>query len=59
LNCNIFGGNRNLLDFISVGEDAHGNANAVWTDDASQTPKAIMYSRQIGGPTLGKKPPIA
>jgi hypothetical protein len=59
LNCNIFGGNRNLLDFISVGEDAHGNANAVWTDDASQTPKAIMYSKQIGGPTLGKKPPIA
>lgn len=59
LNCNIFGGNRNLLDFISVGEDAHGNANAVWTDDASQTPKQIMYGKQIGGPTLGKKPPIA
>ena len=57
LNCNIFGGNRDLADFISVTIDADGNANAVWTDDASQSPKAIMYSKQIGGPTTGKLPP--
>lgn len=59
LNCNIFGGNRDLLDFISVAIDARGNANAVWTDDASQSPKAVMFSKQIGGPTTVKKPPIA
>jgi hypothetical protein len=59
LNCNIFGGNRDLLDFISVAIDGSGNANAVWTDDASQSPKAVMYSKQIGGPTTGKQPPIA
>ena len=57
LNCNIFGGNRDLADFISVTVDADGNANAVWTDDASQSPKAIMFSKQIGGPTTGKLPP--
>jgi hypothetical protein len=59
LNCNIFGGNRNLLDFISVAIDGHGKANAVWTDDASQSPKAVMFSKQTGGPTTGKQPPIA
>ena len=59
LNCNIFGGNRDLLDFISVAIDGSGNANAVWTDDASQSPKAVMYSKQIGGPTTGNQPPIA
>ena len=26
LNCDVFGGNRNLLDFISVAIDGHGNA---------------------------------
>ena len=57
LNCNIFGGNRDLADFISVTVDADGNANAVWTDDASQSPKAIMFSKQIGGPRTGKLPP--
>jgi len=57
LNCNIFGGNRDLADFISVTIDGYGNANAVWTDDASQSPKAIMYAKQIGGPTTGHKPP--
>jgi len=57
LNCNIFGGNRDLADFISVTIDANGNANAVWTDDASQSPKAIMFSKQIGGLTTGKLPP--
>jgi hypothetical protein len=57
LNCNIFGGNRDLADFISVTVDGDGNANAVWTDDASQSPKAIMFSKQIGGPTTGKLPP--
>jgi hypothetical protein len=57
LNCNIFGGNRDLADFISVTVDVDGNANAVWTDDASQSPKAIMFSKQIGGPTTGKLPP--
>jgi len=57
LNCNIFGGNRDLADFISVTIDADGNANAVWTDDASQSPKAIMFAKQIGGPTTGKLPP--
>ncbi len=57
LNCNIFGGNRDLSDFISVTVDVDGNANAVWTDDASQSPKAIMFSKQIGGPTTGKLPP--
>ena len=57
LNCNIFGGNRDLADFISVTIDVDGNANAVWTDDASQSPKAIMFSKQIGGPTTGKLPP--
>ena len=57
LNCNIFGGNRNLADFISVTIDANGNANAVWTDDASQAPKAIMFAKQIGGLTTGKLPP--
>ena len=57
LNCNIFGGNRDLADFISVTIDANGNANAVWTDDASQSPKAIMFAKQIGGPTTGKLPP--
>jgi len=35
------------------------NAHAVWTDDASQSPKAVVYSKQIGGPTTGKQPPIA
>ena len=57
LNCNIFGGNRDLADFITVTIDTDGNANAVWTDDASQSPKAIMFSKQIGGPTTGKRPP--
>ena len=57
LNCNIFGGNRDLADFISVTIDVDGNANAVWTDDASQSPKAIMFAKQIGGPTTGKLPP--
>jgi len=57
LNCNIFGGNRDLADFISVTVDADGDANAVWTDDASQSPKAIMFAKQIGGPTTGKLPP--
>ena len=57
LNCNVFGGNRDLADFISVTIDADGNANAVWTDDASQSPKAIMFAKQIGGPTTGKLPP--
>jgi len=57
LNCNIFGGNRDLADFISVTIDVDGNANAVWTDDASQSPKAIMFAKQIGGPTTGKRPP--
>jgi hypothetical protein len=57
LNCNIFGGNRDLADFISVTVDADGNANAVWTDDASQSPKAIMFAKQIVGPTTGKLPP--
>jgi len=57
LNCNIFGGNRDLADFISVTIDADGNANAVWTDDASQSPKAIMFAKQIGGPRTGKLPP--
>ncbi len=57
LNCNIFGGNRDLADFISVTVDVDGNANAVWTDDASQSPKAIMFAKQIGGPTTGKLPP--
>jgi hypothetical protein len=57
LNCNIFGGNRDLADFISVTVDADGNANAVWTDDSSQSPKAIMFAKQIGGPTTGKLPP--
>lgn len=59
LNCNIFGGNRDLLDFISVAIDGYGNANAVWTDDASQSPKAVVFSKQIGGPTTGNQPPIA
>jgi len=59
LNCDVFGGNRNLLDFISVAIDGYGNAQAVWTDDASQSPKAVVYSKQIGGPTTGKQPPIA
>ena len=57
LNCNIFGGNRDLADFISVTIDANGNAQAVWTDDASQSPKAIMFSKQVGGPSTGKLPP--
>jgi hypothetical protein len=57
LNCNIFGGNRDLADFISVTVDADGNANAVWTDDASQSPKAIMFAKQIGGPRTGKLAP--
>ena len=57
LNCNIFGGNRDLADFISVTVDADGNANAVWTDDASQSPKAIMFAKQIAGPTTGNLPP--
>ena len=57
LNCNIFGGNRDLADFISVAIDVDGNANAVWTDDASQSPKAIMFAKQTGGPTTGKLPP--
>ena len=57
LNCNIFGGNRDLADFISVTVDADGNANAVWTDDASQSPKSIMFAKQIGGPTTGKRSP--
>ena len=57
LNCNIFGGNRDLADFISVTIDANGNANAVWTDDASRSPKAIMFAKQVGGPTTGKLPP--
>ena len=57
LNCNIFGGNRDLADFISITIDVDGNANVVWTDDASQSPKAIMFAKQIGGPTTGKLPP--
>jgi hypothetical protein len=57
LNCNIFGGNRDLADFISVTVDVDGNANAVWTDDASQSPKAVMFAKQIGGPTTGRQPP--
>ena len=57
LNCNIFGGNRDLADFISVAIDADGNALAVWTDDASQSPKAIMFAKQVAGPTTGKKAP--
>ena len=55
LNCNIFGGNRDVADFITVTAD--GNANAVWTDDASQSPKAIVFAKQIGGLTTGKLPP--
>jgi hypothetical protein len=31
----------------------------VWTDDASQSPKAVMFSKQVGGPTTGKQAPIA
>ena len=56
-NCKIFGGNRDLADFITVTVDADGNANAVWTDDASQSPKAIVFAKQIGGLTTGKLPP--
>ncbi len=37
--------------------DADGTANAVWTDDASHSPKAIMFAKQIGGATTGKLPP--
>lgn len=57
LNCNIFGGNRDLADFISVTVDVDGHANAVWTDDASQSPKAVMFAKQISGPTTGRQPP--
>jgi hypothetical protein len=59
LNCDIFGGNRDLLDFISVTIDASGDADAVWTDDASQSPKAVMFAKQTSGPVTGKLPPIA
>ena len=59
LNCNIFGGNRDLADFISIAIDSQGMANMVWTDDASQSPKAIMFGKQIGGPGVGKNAPDA
>ena len=55
----LLGGNRNLLDFISVAVDADGNANAVWTDDASRPDlgKVIMYGRQTSGPGVGRSGP--
>ena len=43
-----------LGDFISVTIGGHGCANAVWTDGASQSPKAILCSKQTGGPSTGK-----
>lgn len=59
LNCNLFGGNRNLADFISVTVDGEGMANAVWTDDASQPKlgKIIMYGKQTSGPGIGHSGP--
>jgi hypothetical protein len=51
--------NRNLLDFISVAVDADGNANAVWTDDASRPELGLvmMYGRQTSGPGVGRSGP--
>jgi hypothetical protein len=43
---------------LGIVRDGHGPANAVWTD-ASQSPQAVMYSKQTGGSTTGKQPPIA
>ena len=59
LGCNIFGGNRSLADFISVTVDADGNANIVYTDDASRPDlgKVIMFAKQTGGPGVGRSGP--
>ncbi len=55
----LLGGNRSLLDFISVDVDADGMANVVWTDDHSRPDlgKLIMFGKQVGGPGVGHSGP--
>ena len=52
------GGDRGLLDFISVAVGLHGEANVVWADAVNQnksggTSSAIIaFNRQFSGPSL-------
>jgi hypothetical protein len=48
LNCNLNGGNRNLLDFFQVALDPAGAANIAFADDLSGTVN-IEYTRQCSG----------
>jgi hypothetical protein len=52
LNCNIFGGDRTLLDFFQVAIDPLGAANVAYASDIATpgTPQ-VMYSRQCVGPS--------
>jgi hypothetical protein len=53
LNCDLFGGDRTLLDFFDMDLDSAGGANIVYVDD-SVTPGSaeIEYTRQCTGTSL-------
>jgi hypothetical protein len=52
------GGDRGLLDFLSVTTGRHGEANVVWADAVNQnftggtSSALIAFNRQISGPSL-------
>lgn len=52
------GGDRGLLDFLSVNTGLHGEANVVWADAVNQnfvggtSSAVIAFNRQISGPSL-------
>src|SRR5205085_4976193 len=52
LNCDLFGGDRTLLDFFQVDLDPLGGANVAFVSDAASPGQAqIMYSRQCARPS--------
>jgi hypothetical protein len=52
LNCDLFGGDRTLLDFFEVDLDPLGGANVAFVSDVASPGQAeIMYSRQCVGPS--------
>lgn len=55
------GGDRGLIDFLSVTTGLHGEANVVWADAVNQnfvggtSSAVIAFNRQISGPSLYAK----
>jgi hypothetical protein len=57
LNCNIFGGNRNLLDFFQVALDPAGAANIAYAGDNTGAVD-VDYTRQCSGKSATGSAPI-